>query len=76
MYDLSAHVLDGRLEALDARTGKLCADFGHGGVIDLNKMDNGSVGVFNAFGRVTSGMEAVNAIRQGDTILAISITES
>jgi quinoprotein glucose dehydrogenase len=38
-------VLDGRLEALDARTGQLCTDFGHGGVIDLNKMDNGSVGV-------------------------------
>lgn len=38
-------VLDGRLEALDARTGKLCPDFGQGGVIDLNKLDNGSVGV-------------------------------
>jgi quinoprotein glucose dehydrogenase len=38
-------VLDGRLEALDARTGQLCADFAAGGTIDLNKMDNGSVGV-------------------------------
>jgi quinoprotein glucose dehydrogenase len=38
-------VLDGRLEALDARTGQLCADFAGGGTIDLNTMDNGSVGV-------------------------------
>jgi quinoprotein glucose dehydrogenase len=38
-------VLDGRLEALDAHTGALCADFAGGGVIDLNKMDNGSVDV-------------------------------
>ena len=38
-------VLDGRLEALDARTGELCRDFGDGGTIDLNRMDNGSVGV-------------------------------
>ena len=38
-------VLDGRLEALDARTGELCAGFASGGTIDLNKMDNGSVGV-------------------------------
>jgi cyclophilin family peptidyl-prolyl cis-trans isomerase len=36
-------------------------------------LDNGT---FNAFGRVTSGMDAVNAIRQGDRILAISIAES
>ena len=34
-------VLDGRLEALDARTGALCSDFAAGGTIDLNKMDNG-----------------------------------
>jgi quinoprotein glucose dehydrogenase len=34
-------VLDGRLEALDARTGALCADFGSGGTIDLNRIDNG-----------------------------------
>jgi len=38
-------VLDGRLEALDARSGRLCSDFAGGGTIDLNKMDNGSVGV-------------------------------
>jgi quinoprotein glucose dehydrogenase len=31
-------VLDGRLEALDARTGQLCADFAGGGTIDLNKI--------------------------------------
>jgi quinoprotein glucose dehydrogenase len=34
-------VLDGRLEALDARTGALCPGFAAGGTIDLNKMDNG-----------------------------------
>jgi peptidyl-prolyl cis-trans isomerase B (cyclophilin B) len=39
-------------------------------------LDNGSVGVFNAFGHVTAGMDVVNAIVQGDTILAISIAES
>jgi len=33
-------------------------------------------GKHTVFGRVTSGMDAVNAIRQGDTILAVSITES
>jgi quinoprotein glucose dehydrogenase len=38
-------VLDGRLEALDARTGRLCEDFAAGGTIDLNTLDNGSVGV-------------------------------
>ncbi len=38
-------VLDGRLEALDARTGQLCADFADRGTVELNKMDNGSVGV-------------------------------
>jgi quinoprotein glucose dehydrogenase len=40
-------VLDGRLEALDARTGELCGDFGMGGTIDLNRMDNGGQGVVN-----------------------------
>jgi quinoprotein glucose dehydrogenase len=42
-------VLDGRLEALDARTGTLCPDFASGGTIDLNKMDNGGseAGVVN-----------------------------
>jgi quinoprotein glucose dehydrogenase len=40
-------VLDGRLEALDARTGELCGDFGVGGTIDLNLMDNGGEGVVN-----------------------------
>jgi len=30
-----APVADGRLVALDAQTGKLCANFGHGGEIDL-----------------------------------------
>ena len=40
-------VLDGRLEALDARTGELCGEFGIGGTIDLNKMDNGGDGVVN-----------------------------
>ena len=38
-------MLDGRLEALDARSGQLCSDFAAGGTIDLNKMDNGSIGV-------------------------------
>ncbi len=33
-------------------------------------------GKHTVFGRVTSGMEAVNAIQQGDTILAVSIAES
>lgn len=32
-------------------------------------------GSYTVFGKVTAGMEAVNAIRQGDRILAISITE-
>ena len=40
-------VLDGRLEALDARTGQLCADFAGSGTIDLNKLDNGGVGPVN-----------------------------
>jgi len=40
-------VLDGRLEALDARTGRLCADFGIGGTINLNDLDNGGVGDVN-----------------------------
>ncbi len=40
-------VLDGRLEALDARTGRLCADFAAGGTIKLNAMDNGGVGAVN-----------------------------
>ena len=31
---------------------------------------------YNAFGRVTAGMEVANAIVQGDKILAVSITES
>jgi peptidyl-prolyl cis-trans isomerase B (cyclophilin B) len=33
-------------------------------------------GKHTVFGRVTSGMDVVNAIRQGDTILAVSIAES
>jgi cyclophilin family peptidyl-prolyl cis-trans isomerase len=33
-------------------------------------------GVHSVFGRVTDGMDAVNAIVEGDTILAVSITES
>ncbi len=45
-------VLDGRLEALDARTGALCADFAAGGTIDLNKMDNG--GSVTGYVNVTS----------------------
>jgi quinoprotein glucose dehydrogenase len=40
-------ILDGRLEALDARTGKLCADFAAGGTINLNELDNGGVGDVN-----------------------------
>jgi quinoprotein glucose dehydrogenase len=45
-------VLDGRLEALDARTGAPCADFAAGGTIDLNKMDNG--GSVTGYVNVTS----------------------
>ena len=40
-------ILDGRLEALDARTGRLCADFGASGTIKLNGLDNGGVGDVN-----------------------------
>jgi quinoprotein glucose dehydrogenase len=40
-------VLDGRLEALDARTGKLCADFAAGGTIKLNALNNGGIGDVN-----------------------------
>jgi quinoprotein glucose dehydrogenase len=40
-------VLDGRLEALDARTGNLCADFAAGGTIKLNDLDNGGIGDVN-----------------------------
>jgi quinoprotein glucose dehydrogenase len=40
-------VLDGRIEALDARTGRLCADFAAGGTINLNAMDNGGIGDVN-----------------------------
>jgi quinoprotein glucose dehydrogenase len=40
-------VLDGRLEALDARTGRLCADFAAGGIINLNAIDNGGIGDVN-----------------------------
>jgi cyclophilin family peptidyl-prolyl cis-trans isomerase len=32
--------------------------------------------VHSVFGRVTEGIETVNAIVEGDTILAVSITES
>jgi quinoprotein glucose dehydrogenase len=35
-------VLDGRLEALDARTGKLCADFAAGGTINLTTLEKGA----------------------------------
>lgn len=38
-------VLDGRLEALDAGTGRLCADFAAGGTINLNGFPNGGHGV-------------------------------
>ena len=40
-------VLDGRLEALDARTGALCPDFADGGTIKLNALDNGGTGAVN-----------------------------
>jgi quinoprotein glucose dehydrogenase len=40
-------VLDGRLEALDAHTGKLCADFAAGGTIKLNALNNGGIGDVN-----------------------------
>jgi glucose dehydrogenase len=40
-------VLDGRLEALDARTGNLCAVFAAGGTIKLNDLDNGGIGDVN-----------------------------
>ncbi len=33
-------VIDGRLIALDARTGRVCTDFGKGGTIDLNTLPN------------------------------------
>ncbi|MFO1304974.1 MAG: pyrroloquinoline quinone-dependent dehydrogenase [Burkholderiales bacterium] len=33
-------VIDGRLIALDARTGRVCTDFGKGGTIDLNTLKN------------------------------------
>ena len=37
-------VEDGRIIALDAKTGKKCADFGDKGTVDLNKMNNAGVG--------------------------------
>lgn len=40
-------VIDGRLVALDARTGSVCADFGKGGTIDLNALPNFGVGQVN-----------------------------
>jgi quinoprotein glucose dehydrogenase len=40
-------VLDGRLEALDARTGQPCADFASGGTINLNGLDKGGIGDVN-----------------------------
>ncbi|MFO1312737.1 MAG: pyrroloquinoline quinone-dependent dehydrogenase [Burkholderiales bacterium] len=33
-------VIDGRLIALDARTGRVCTDFGKGGTLDLNALPN------------------------------------
>ncbi len=40
-------VIDGRLIALDARTGTACADFGRAGSIDLNALQNFGVGQVN-----------------------------
>lgn len=40
-------VLDGRLEALDATSGALCADFGKGGTLNLNDFPNSGKGVVN-----------------------------
>jgi quinoprotein glucose dehydrogenase len=40
-------VIDGRLIALDARTGKACADFGNAGTVDINALPNLGVGQVN-----------------------------
>jgi len=40
-------VIDGRLIAVDARTGKLCTAFGEQGTIDINKLPNFGVGQVN-----------------------------
>jgi|KBSSwiStaDraftv2_1062776.scaffolds.fasta_scaffold04604_5 quinoprotein glucose dehydrogenase len=40
-------VIDGRLIALDALTGKLCADFGNNGTVDVNALSNLGVGQVN-----------------------------
>jgi quinoprotein glucose dehydrogenase len=40
-------VIDGRLIALDAATGKPCTDFGKGGTLDINALPNMGVGQVN-----------------------------
>ena len=40
-------VIDGRLIALDAATGKPCTDFGDAGTVDVNKLPNFGVGQVN-----------------------------
>jgi len=40
-------VIDGRLVALDARTGKACTDFGDAGTVDINRLPNFGEGQVN-----------------------------
>lgn len=60
-----------RLLAVDAQTGKLCEDFGQGGIIDLNAMDNrGEGGLFMISPPTIVGDLIVAGTGVGDNIIA------